>query len=230
MFDSNFDDYEVYLDESDDKYRYIDEYNLALINEELLTHTDCPNYRSCVIRNNIINHDLLGQNEEDNIKELHCNTMVMFGYLVNSSPCKLIDSLNIETNPVGIIFSSFDQKDEVYVSIIHHFQMLYSSLVNLCMLFNIFLMGFLKEDSSCRGKHSNHVFIKRDTLSPYVNGHVNHYNIRRNWKSSLITSLSYVEFMILVLTYIFLLHVWNSYMDFTSCLISLNNYFTSVVC
>lgn len=106
----------------------------------LLTFLDCPKYTPCVIQDNVMNHDLPEHNEEENIKVL-CHTMVvMLGPLVISSPCELNDALNIETNPKGIMSNSFCQKDVLCFSLIHHFEMLYVSPVNLCMLFNICLI------------------------------------------------------------------------------------------
>lgn len=101
---------------------------------------------------------------------------------VNSTTFELIDAFNFEKHPKDIISSFFCQKSEVCVKLIHYFEMLYVSLVNLFVLFNIFLMGFCKKDSSCLGEHSNPIFIRRDMIYPYVVDHVNCYNIRINWK------------------------------------------------
>ena len=68
--------------------------------------------------------------EEENIEALHHKMVVMSCPLVNYSPYELIDALNMETNSTGMLFSSFDQEDEVCFSPVHPFEILFVSLFN----------------------------------------------------------------------------------------------------
>lgn len=192
------------MDESDDKDGEIDEDSPVFIFEILLPYTSCPNYTSCVIQGNIMNHNFPKQNQEEDIETL-CHKMVVMSIpIVDSSPCEFIDALNIEINSKDIIYSSLCQKDEVCDSFTHSFTMLFVSLINLCVLVDVYLMELFQINSSCLGEQLNLVFIKRDMISPYVVDYVNYCSIRRHWKFSMIKSLCYIKLPIFLLTNVFL--------------------------
>jgi hypothetical protein len=59
--------------------------------------------------------------------------VVMSRYHASSSSIELIDALNIETHPKAIKSNSFCFKDEVWGSVIHSFEILFVSLIKLCV-------------------------------------------------------------------------------------------------
>lgn len=61
--------------------------------------------------------------------------VILLGPPVNSSSYKLINALSMKPNSIGIIFSSFDKRDEVCLSLIHPFQFfLLSFCLYLCLI------------------------------------------------------------------------------------------------
>lgn len=108
--------------------------------------------------------------------------------LLKFSPCELIDALNKKENSIGIIFNSFDQRDEVCLSPIHPFEFLFVCLFNWYTLCTIYLMRIYMKDSSCSSKHLNPVYVKRYLISCFLFNHVCHNNIRKHHKSLMIIS------------------------------------------
>jgi len=117
--DSNED--KAYLDQGDGKEAKFNEDYSGISNEVLLLNTDCQDFISCEFQYYNKDHDVTETYEKENIGDLHCKKMVMLGPLVNYSPFELIDALNMETNSIGIILSSFDQEYEVCSPPIHNF-------------------------------------------------------------------------------------------------------------
>lgn len=107
------------------------------------------NYKSCIIKYYVINHDLIEQFEEENIEALHCKMVVMSSPPINLSPCEPINTLNTKTTPKGVIYNFLCQKDEVCDSFTHSFAILYVSLIKLCLLIDVYLVEIFPRNSLC---------------------------------------------------------------------------------
>ena len=93
---------------------------------------------SCVFQDYHKDHDVIEEDEKDNIETLHWKMVVMSGTPIYSSPCELMDALNMETYSICIILNSFIEKDEVCFSSIHPSELCFLA-IHLFELFSIAL-------------------------------------------------------------------------------------------
>ena len=131
---------------NDGKQGDIDEDDPNFSIEVLFLNMDYQDSTSCVSQDTSRDHDVTKPYEEENIEALHQKMVVMSSPLVYSLPYKFIDSLDTKPNSIGIILSSFDQKDEVCFSPICPFLFFSISLFNWCILCIIYLTRISMKD------------------------------------------------------------------------------------
>ena len=191
MFSLNYNYDEVHFKERDDKERGIHQDNPTFKDEVLISYMYSQNYTSCVIHDDTTNLDQWTKIEEGNTRYYITRWWLYQELMLLPHPLNWLMPSMILKHPKGIISSSLCQKNKVWDSFTHSFEILFVSLIKLCVTIDVYLMEFFHKDSSCLGEHLNLVFIKRDMISLFD---VDLYGIMRNMKVSMFLPFCHKEF------------------------------------